>query len=162
VATAIGILSSVVGLVFALRPDLQPEHSPSEQSATLGNLTADTNAPFGQYLARIDQATGSYTRRQLERRGALLDFRVTTTGFKGRRLRLKWELFDDATGRQINESKAITVTPTNQKNAANWQFWIPLPHRRGPFYAVVELLEQKQYSTLPLDTLRTKTFTGLA
>jgi hypothetical protein len=160
-ATAVGIVSSVVALVFTFRPDLQPGRSPSEQSATLGNLVADTDAPFGQYLARIDQPSGSYTARQLERRGALLDFRVTVTGFKGKHLRLKWELFADTTGRQINESKAIVITPTNYKDAANWQFWIPLPHRRGPFFAVVELLEQKRYHTLRLDTLRTRTFHGL-
>lgn len=157
----VGVASSIVGLLFTLKPDLQPVRGSSEQSATLSALTLDPSASFRQYLARIDQPASSYTDRQLVRRGALLEFRVAIVGFKGQHLRLKWELFDDASGRQVDESKAVVVTPTKERNAARWQFWIPLPKRRGPFFAVVALLEQKRFSLLELDTLETRRFQGL-
>ena len=160
-ATAIGLVSAVVGLAFALRPDLQPERSPSRQSASLSRLTVERGASFGEYLARIDLPRSAYSPQQLARRGALLNFRVAITGFKGKHLKLKWELFDDASGAQVGESKAIVITPTNRTNVANWQFWIPLPKRRGPFFAVVELLEKKEHYNLKLDSRETPRFAGL-
>ena len=160
--TGIGLVSAIVGLAFALWPDLQPERSPSRQSAFLNRLTVERGTSFGEYLARIDQPSSSYSRHQLTRRGALLNFRVAITGFKGKHLKLKWELFEDANGKQVSESKAIVITPTNRTNVANWQFWIPLPKRRGPFFAVVELLEKKEHYNLKLDSRETKRFTGLS
>lgn len=159
--TGIGLVSASVGLAFALWPDLQPERSPSRQSASLSRLTVERDTSFGEYLARIDQPTSSYSRYQLARRGALLNFRVAITGFKGKHLKLKWELFDDATGAQVRESKAIVITPTNRTNVANWQFWIPLPKHRRPYFAVVELLEKKEHYNLKLDSRETPRFPGL-
>ena len=158
----VGVASGLVGLVFTLLPNLKPEPSPNEQEATLSAPTLDPSASFGQYLARIDQPTSGYTSRQLARRGALVEFRVSIVGFRGSHLRLKWELFDDASGRQVDESKAVVITPNKDKNAARWQFWIPVPHRKGPFFAVAELLEQKKHTQLQLDTLETGRFSGLA
>jgi hypothetical protein len=109
----------------------------------------------------MDLPTTGYTERQLERRGALLEFRVKITGFKGKELRLKWELFDRASRRQVSESKAIEIRPDHGTNAAQWAFWIPLPRRAGPFYAVVDLLEQKRFHALQLATARTDPFPGL-
>ena len=100
------------------------------------------------------------TAAQLARRGALLQFRIRTSGFEGTRLILKWELYDDATGEQVNESKATILKPTAKTNEANWRFWVPVPHRRGPFYAVVELQQQKQDFRLPLDTIESQPFAG--
>jgi hypothetical protein len=159
-ATAVGVVSSVVALVFTFAPDLAPERESSEQSGTLSELTLDPSAPFGQYLARVDQEPSSYTDRQLARRGALLEFSVAIVGFKGKQLRLKWELYDDASGRQVNESKAVSITPNREKNTARWPFWIPLPQRDGEFFAIVELLERKEHHWLRLDTLETERFPG--
>ena len=158
---SLGLVSAVVGLVFAFWPDLQPDRAPSAQAATLSRPVVDRDATFRQFLARMDQPTRGYTKAQLARRGALLEFRVKITGFKGKDLRLKWELFDKASGRQVNESKAIEITPTNATNAAQWSFWIPLPRRHGPFYAVLDLLEQKRFHSLQLATTRTDPFPGL-
>ena len=162
VGALVGVVTSVTGLVFVFWPDLKPSGSAKEQSAQLSKLRIEPYTTFGHYLARIDQPTTSFTRTRLAERGVLVEFRVAITGFKGRDLRLKWELFEDATGAQLAESKAISIRPTNEKNEARWPFWIPVPHRAGPYYAVVELLEQKAHYSLQLDSIETPRFSGLS
>ncbi|HKG42673.1 MAG TPA: hypothetical protein VKB10_00340 [Gaiellaceae bacterium] len=160
--TVIGLISGVVGLVFVFKPDLKPSGKAPKQAANLSQLRVEPSAAYREYLARIDISAGPYTARQLARRGALLRFRVAVTGFEGKRLILKWELFDRADGKQINESKATTVTPSTETNEAIWYFWVPLPRRRGKFYAVVELKQEKKNHLLSLDTLETAPFRGLS
>lgn len=152
---AIGVVTSVTALVFTFAPDLRPSGDPPAQSAKLSELRVKPHASYGQYLARIDQPTGGYQSAQLRRRGALLDFRVRIEGFKGRSLLLKWELFDDVSGDQVDESKAVQITPTNQTNEATWQFWVPIPRNNRAHVAVVELLEQKTTHQLKLASLET-------
>lgn len=160
--TLIGLVSGIVGLVFLFKPDLQPSGEAAKQAATLSQLTMKPNASFREYLARVDLPATPYTEGQLARRGALLRFRVGITGFEGDRLILKWELFDAASGDQINESKATSIRPTTETNEAIWHFWVPLPRRSGKFYAVVELKQQKEHHLLALDTLQTDPFRGLS
>jgi hypothetical protein len=160
--TIVALVSGIVGLVFLFKPDLQPSGEAAKQAATLSQLNVKPNAAFGEYLARVDLPTTPYTKNQLARRGALLRFRVAITGFEGERLLLKWELFDDATGEQIDESQATTIRPTTETNEAIQHFWVPLPRRRGQFNAVVELKQQKNSSLLSLDTLQTEPFPGLS
>jgi hypothetical protein len=160
--TIIGLVSGIVGLVFLFKPDLQPSGEAAKQAATFSRLSMKPNASFREYLARLDLPATPYTEGQLARRGALLQFRVGITGFEGDRLILKWELFEAASGEQINESKATTISPTTETNEANWHFWVPLPKRAGKFYAVVELKQQKKHHLLALDTLQTDPFRGLS
>lgn len=156
VAAVLGVVASATALIFTFAPDLQPSPAPATQSAELSELRVDEGATFAQYLARIDQPRDGYTEPLLQRRGALLDFRVRIEGFKDRTLVLKWELFDRATGDQVDESTAIQVEATNETNEATWQFWIPVPTEGGPFFAIVELLEQKANHRLKLASLRTE------
>lgn len=155
-AAVVGVATSVTALVFTFAPDLRPSGAPPAQSATLSELRVDPDASFRQYLERIDQTTAGYRPAQLRRKGALLDFRARIEGFKGRSLMLKWELFDEASDDQVNESKAIRITPTNQTNEATWLFWVPLPRKHRTYVAVVELLEQKPAHQLRLASLETK------
>jgi hypothetical protein len=155
-AALVGVATSLTALVFTFAPDLRPSGDAPIQSAKLSELRVNPRATYAQYLARIDQPTAGYNESQLRKRGALLDFRVRIEGFKGRRLLLKWELFDDASGDQVDESKAIQITPTNQTNEATWQFWVPIPRKDRAYMAVVELLEQKKNHQLKLASLETE------
>jgi hypothetical protein len=160
--TIVALISGIAGLVFLFKPDLKPTGEAAKQAATLSHLRMKPNASFSEYLARADLRATGFTEAQLARRGALLRFRVQITGFEGERLTLKWELFDAASGKQNDESKATTITPTTETNEANWAFWVPLPKRAGKFYAVVELKQQKQNYLLALDTLETDPFPGIS
>ena len=160
--TIIGIVSGIAGLVFLFKPDLQPRGESDKQAATLSQLRVNPNASFRTYLAQADLSETLYTKAQLDRRGALLRVRAAITGFEGERLILKWELFDAASGDQINESDATRIRPNTETNEATWPVWVPLPRRAGKFYAVVELQQQKEDFRLALDSMETNPFPGLS
>ena len=160
--TIVALVSGVLGLLFVFEPDLKPSGEAPKQAANLSRLSVEPSASFREYLARIDLPARPYKERDLARRGALLRFRVAVTGFEGKRLILKWELFDRVSGDQINESKATSIRPTTETNEAIWYFWVPLPRRAGKFYAVVGLSQQKKSYLLGLDTLETAPFRGLS
>jgi hypothetical protein len=160
--TIVGLVSGIAGLVFLFQPDLKPTGEASTQAATLSQLRVRPNSSFQSYLAVADLSETGYTKAQLARRGALLRFRAHITGFENERLILKWELFDSKTGDQVDESKDTTITPPTETNEATWPFWVPLPKRPGPFYAVVELRQQKEHHQLALDSIESDPFLGLA
>lgn len=161
VAAVVGVATSVTALVFTFAPDLRPSGDAPAQSAELSELRVDKAATFGQYLARIDQPLTGYDEQDLRRVGALLDFRVRIEGFKDRRLLLKWELFDDRSGEEVDESTAIGIEPTNQTNESTWQFWVPIPSDGGPYVAIVELIEEKENHRLKLASLPTEELQAL-
>jgi hypothetical protein len=90
------VVSSVVGLVFLFLPQLKPEPPPPERSAQLTERSFSRDLSFQQYLLRIDQPTASFSRERLEQRGAFVQFHFVVTGYEGKPLPLKWELFDAA------------------------------------------------------------------
>lgn len=159
--TIVALVSGVLGLLFLLKPDLKPSGKAPKQAATLSQLRVSP-APRQEYLARIGSPTQPYTKRELARRGELLRFRVAITGFEGKHLVLRSELFARAGGKQLEESKALKITPTTDTVEASQFLWVPLPSRRGKFYAVVELGQQKENYFQSLDTLETPPFSGLA
>jgi hypothetical protein len=160
--TIVGLVSGIAGLVFLFQPDLKPTAEASKQAATLSQLRVKPSVSLRTYLAVADLPETPYTKAQLARRGALLRFRAQITGFEGERLLLKWELFDAKSGDQVDESTDTMITPTTETNEATWPFWVPLPRRKGPFYAVVELKQQKAHHQLALDSLESDPFPGLS
>jgi hypothetical protein len=159
--TIVALVSGLLGLLFLLKPDLKPSGKAPKQAATVSLVGFEPSAPYREYLARLDEPTRSYRERDLARRGALLTVRVAITGFEGKHLVLRSELFARASGKQLEESKARKITPTNETVEAIQYLWVPLPSRRGKFYAVVELGQQKKTYLLSLDTQQTKPFSGL-
>jgi hypothetical protein len=158
--TIVALVSGVVGLLFVLKPDLKPSGKAPTQAATLSQLRVEP-ASRREYLARIGSPARPYTEPELARRGELLRFRVAITGFEGKHLVLRSELFARASGKQLDESKALKITPPTGTVEADQNLWLPLPSRPGKFYAVVELGQQKENYFQSLDTLETPTFSGL-
>lgn len=154
--TIVALVSGVIGLLFVLDPNLKPSGKAPTQSAKLSQLRIEP-ATRHEYLDRIGSPARPYTKRELAARGELLRFRVAITGFDGKRLVLRSELFAHG-GKQVAESKALQITPTTGTVEASQYLWLPLPTRRGEFHAVIELGQQKQNYFQSLDTLETPPF----
>ena len=165
VGTIVALVSGVVGLLFVLKPDLKPSGKAPKQAATLSQASFEQSAPYSEYLAKTNVPTGSYTKRLLARRGALVGVHVAVTGYEGNHLLLIWKLFEKPSGNQIDESKATTpttykITPSNETTEGTPFVWVPLPGRPGKFVAHVELVQQED-PYQPLATLDTSTLSGL-
>ena len=160
-ATLVGLITGIAGLIFLVRPELQPKAAtpkqpPTKLAAELKPLVVRPGVSRGQYLALTDQAPTGFSRPQLKKTGVFLRFRVTIRGFQGLPLTLKRELFDASTGDQVYEESSVTITPPESTIARDWHDWAPLPDRRGRFFVVIKLLAQGEAA--PLATIETPDF----
>ena len=161
-ATAVGLVSAVLGLVFLLRPQLKPAPPappPAHTAARLRPVTFDDAVTFGEYLARTDQPAAGLDAATLRRRGVLVTFAFDIFGYKGKRLPLRWHLLDVRSGRQVGEQDAVTITATADRDEGNWPAWIATPRTAGSYAVVVNLMSPD--GRVPLATLTTRRFAGL-
>ena len=160
--TIVALVSGVVGLLFLLDPNLKPSGKAPTQSVKLSQLRIEP-ATRERWLNLMGTPTKPYTQRALAQPGELLLVRAAVTGYEGKRLDLRSELFPRAGGKRLYESKALHITPpTGTVDATPPPLWVPLPHRPGKFYAVVQLGQQKENFFQSFDTLQTPPFSGLA
>ena len=162
-ATLVGLITGVAGLIFLVRPELQPKAStpkppPGKVAAQLKQLVVRPGVSRAQYFALTDQQSTGFTQPQLQKDGVFLRFRVTIRGFEGLSLPLRCELFDANTGEEVTQGTPYTITPPQSTIERDWHCWAPLPDRPGRFFVVIKLLARDEDA--PLATLETREFAG--
>jgi TIR domain len=152
----IGLALAVVAGLFALWPSIKPQDAPATKAARLSNLTLDRDITFGQYLDRKALPRKPYEPPDLARRGAYVAFDFRITGYKGKRLPLRWQLVDARTDDQLDQSRALGITPGAATDQGSWDVWVPLPRGHRQFYVQVQLYDNK--GLVPIGRLRTERF----
>jgi TIR domain len=158
-ARAVGAVAAIMLVavaVLVLGPLLKPQDAPATQAASLSNLTLDRNVTFGQYLDRKATSRKPYEPAMLARRGAYITFKYRIEGYRGKRLPLRWELFDARTGDQVNQSRDIAIKPTADTDQGRWDFWIRLPRGHERFSIQVQLYDNA--GLVPIGQAQTKRF----
>lgn len=122
--------ATFLGIVFLLWPWLKPEGPPETRGAMLNNFTLDRKVTFGQYLDRIELSRAPYKPDQLGRPGVLVEFNVVITGYKGKRLPLRWQLIDEESGEQLHGSRDLLIVPGSSTDQNAWPVWVPRPKGR--------------------------------
>jgi hypothetical protein len=135
-ATAIvALITATVTLAYKFWPQPDPV-----LKADMPPPRVEAGLTFRQYLERTDQDPGDLSDEVLGRRGALIQFTIEATGYKGDRLRLQWEVVDTGTHDRVLESDAITVTPgADTDRLRPPPVFAAFPKRGGPFVARGEL-----------------------
>jgi hypothetical protein len=156
-----GVRVAVAGLAIALAGilavTLWPSPAPPTKAARLSNQTFDRNLTFGQYLDRKALSRKPYPPTQLARRGAFVAFDFRTEGYRGKRLPLRWQLFDAESGDQLAQSRAIIIRPDANVDQGSWDVWVPFPRARHPrLYVQVQLYDDG--GIVPIGRLRTPRF----
>ena len=158
-ARLIGAVAAVVlvaAAVLVLGPLLKPQDAPATKAASLSHLTLDRNVTFGQYLDRKATSRKPYEPAMLARRGAYITFEYRIEGYRGKRLPLRWQLFDARTGDQVDQSRDIAIKPTADTDQGTWDFWIPLPRGHERFSIQVQLYDNA--GLVPIGQAQTKRF----
>ena len=124
VGAVAGAIAAIVGLLFLFFPDLRPDPTPDEGSATFSEASLEQPVTYGQYLDRVEIPRDTYTEEELRRPGALVSVEVTIKGYRGMALPLRWYLLD---GAEIVEqqSRRHTLTADRNEAPAAWSFWVP-------------------------------------
>jgi hypothetical protein len=159
ISAVVAFVGMLLGVVFVLWPSLTPEGPPATKRAALEKLTLDPNVTFGQYLDRIEQSRAPYEPEQLVRRGALVEFKFTITGYRDKRLPLRWQLIDAKSGDQLDQSHDIIIVPTATTDEGTWDVWIPHPKRRSRrLFIELQLYDRAIGVPVPIGRLRTPVF----
>jgi hypothetical protein len=125
----VALISSVVGLVYKFWPEPEPV-----KKAEMAAPRVESGLTFRQYLQRIDQDPGGLSDDVLNQKGALIQFSVEATGYKGEKLRLRWEVIDLGTHDQVVKSDAITVRPGADTDRVRPDpVFAGFPEKGGPF-----------------------------
>lgn len=163
VGAVAGAIAAVVGLLFVFFPDLRPDPTSDEGSATFAEPTVEQPVTFGQYLDRVEIPRDGFTERQLQRAGALVSVQVTIKGYRNQALPLRWYLLD---GAEIvdQQSRRQALTADRNEAPAAWSFWVPLRPGPGPFKVVVQIYPPNAKAGRPgvvaLDEEDTQPFPG--
>jgi hypothetical protein len=135
-----GAIAAVLGVVFLLLPNLRPEATPQEGSATFEKPTLEQPVTFGQYLRRVELPQTGYTANRLRQVGVIAAVQLTIKGYRGKRLPLRWYVLDLETHDIVDEqSKKYTFEPDRNVTPLTWPFWVSLPETPGPFKVVFEI-----------------------
>jgi len=130
----------VLGLVFLLFPDLRPDPTPDESSATLSQPTLEQPVTFGQYLDRVESPRDPYTPEQLAEGGAFVVLQVEIKGYNGERLPTRWYVLDTGTHEIVNQqSRRYVFEPDRDVATFSWPVWAAVPEEPGTFKLVFEI-----------------------
>jgi hypothetical protein len=162
VGAVAGAIAAIVGLVFLIFPDLRPDPTPDEGSATFSKPTLEQPVTFGQYLDRVEIPREGYTTEALQRRGALVSVQVTIKGYRNQALPLRWYLLD---GAEIvdQQSRRHTLTADRNDAPAAWTFWAAIPPGTGPFKIRLQIYPpEAKPGVIPLHEEETESFVAAA
>ena len=135
-----GAIAAVLALVFLLLPNLRPEPTPEEGSATFEKPTLEQPVTLGQYLRRVELPPGDLTQEQLQQPGVIAAVQVTIKGYRGQRLPVRWYVLDEGTHDIVDEqSRRYAFEPDRNVTPLTWPFWVALPTTPGPFKIVFEI-----------------------
>ncbi|MDT5207845.1 MAG: hypothetical protein QOF67_260 [Mycobacterium sp.] len=132
ISAVVAFGATLLGIVFVLWPWLKPEGPPETRGAILNEFTLEPKVTFGQYLDRIELSRAPYKPYQLVRRGVLVEFNVVITGYDGKRLPIRWQLIDEDSGEQLDESRDLLIVPGALTDQNSWPVWVPRPTGREP------------------------------
>jgi hypothetical protein len=135
-----GAIAAVLGVLFLLLPNLRPEPTPEEGSATFEKPTLEQPVTFGQYLRRVEIPQTGYTIKQLQKPGVIAAVQLTIKGYRDKSLPLRWYALDLGTHDIVDEqSKRYLFKPDRNVTPLTWPFWVALPATPGPFKIVFEI-----------------------
>ena len=152
---AIPIAATLIGISFTVWHEFHS--TPQARKAALSSLTLDRNVNFGQYLDRIESPRAPYNAKLLARRGIYLEFDIAVTGFRGKRLPLRWILLDERSNNLVDQAEALRIHPRAEDDAGTWFTWVPIP-KSGHVYVVRLQLYDDQTPARPLARLDSKPF----
>lgn len=91
--------------------------------------------------------------------GVTVNFNISLTGFRDRKVAVRWSLHDAAGGGRVSRDwlrnqPALWLVGEAEKDSASSDFWVPLPKLRGPFFIRVSVYDEDGVRLDFVDTTR--------
>lgn len=157
-----GSLAAIAGLVFLFAPGLRPGSNacPQEKDGQIARVVA-TGGSFADYLDQAGIGHAGRSERELATQGFIVDYDVTTTGYRGKQLPLRWSLVDAKTNRHVSDpsltnQQALTITPDACTYHVGHPIWVRPPAGARRYYVQLYLYDDRN---VQLDSARSSSFT---
>ena len=169
-AAVVGLVASVVGLLFVFKPGWQPKPPPDVGTLKIVDSSVRQPVTFGRYLERVRLPPMGVTEAFRRRQGLLIEFDYEAAGFRGKRLPIQWELVDAKTNDRVGAgdddaggNDAVGITPSTNQEAAKWFVWVPAPKAGRTYYVTVTIYQPRKGDVdVPLADFDTRKFSGSA
>jgi hypothetical protein len=126
-----------------LRP--QPRPAPLRQHGTVKINETNTGTRMAEYIDRKrkrGETVPGVPAAARSSRGTIVDFQVSTTGYAGKTLSVRWSLYRVDTSHQVG-TIAVEKVHVTADNASEGDFiWVPTPPQRTRYYITLELYDQ--------------------
>jgi hypothetical protein len=153
----VGLATATLGLVFLVWPNVKPQQSPAALASPL-ELRLENPVTFRQYLLLEGLPADGASSSQLEKLGALVRVEAKPTGFRGRRLPLRWLLIEE-NGGPVAQEKALDLEPEADVSLYH-RIWVE-PPAPGRYFLRVQVFPpgaDTSPSMRPLDDEDTDVF----
>jgi hypothetical protein len=159
-SAVVGLLGSVVALLFIFKPGWKPQPPSNASKATISETRVFQPVTFKRYLQRQQlPISDAMTHAYLNRHGVMVSFHYEIVGLRHKRLPLRWELSNASTNDLIKaDNSAFTLVPANDDDAGDWSVWVPMPNK-GRHYYVTVTIYQPQGPPYELKHFDSPTFT---
>jgi hypothetical protein len=162
-AALVGLVGSVVGLLFIFKPGWKPQAPQDVGMVEISAVRVRQPVTFRRYLQRLKLSGQGLGQEQLRRRGALIEFHMHIKGFRGKELPLRWELNDAGTEELVAQNESVSIKPSTNDEGRKWFVWVPTPQTRKTYYVTVTLYQPRKGKVdVPLQDFDSPQFKGLA
>ena len=141
-----GAIAAIAGLVFLFFPGIRPTSNtcPQVKEGSIGQVDV-TGANFGAYLNQAKIGHVGRTEEELAKRGFIVTYEVSATGYRGKGLPLNWSLVDAQTNTLVRDPSltnqgALTITPDSCTYHVGHPIWVQ-PPAGGRYYVQLFLYD---------------------
>lgn len=130
-----------------------------------GTIDVVSRAEVARRLTKVFRGTRTVRSpedpRKRELVGAAVRFKLALTGFRGRRVQVRWSLYSAKQGVRVPRDwlynqRILLLRGEADRDSASGQFWVPIPQLRGPFFIRIGVYDDKRGGEL--DFADTDTF----
>ncbi len=150
IVAVIGLIAAALALFTTIFPGCERKPPAPRTSSEILEVLRDPNVRLGDYRRR-EGRTPEQLPGDPRAVGNVFTVRVETKGFYGKRLPLRWTIFD-ADSRsalandRFNNQLAATFRPTSaggEGQKGSVRLWIPVPSRAGSFFVRFDLYDDQ-------------------
>jgi hypothetical protein len=118
-AALVGLIGSIIGLVFIFKPGWKPSPPQDRGMVEIGETRVRQPVTFKRYLQRLKLPPGTLSSGMLRRRGVMIEFHAHIVGLRGKELPIRWELNNAATEDLGRPSRSLEVPTTSRSRSTS-------------------------------------------
>lgn len=150
VGAGVGLLASLLSIIFLVWPSLQPEENAVVLAASLSNPTIERQVSLAEFYQRTRETPDpALSDAGLLTPGVVVGYDVAISGYNGEVLTLRWSMIDAGTLTRVTEDWLVDqpgwpdagFKAEAAEDSATGELWASLPATAGDYLVRLELFD---------------------